>query len=95
MNQNKNTSDLKEFFIKLIAIVFGVIVVINVSYNLIIVEKLENLRSKENINLIKDKIRTEIKSALNKDKIFNEEDRVLLKQFYLKFKKELNNAKKD
>ena len=94
MNQNNEKADLKKFFIKLIAVILGVIIVINVSYNLIFAEKLEtinklfNLNDKENIELIKDKIRLEIKSGLDKDKILNEEDRMLLYKFYLKLKNE-------
>ena len=90
MNQNNNKSDLKKFFIKLIAIIFAVIVIINVSYNLIIAERLERIGSKENIELIKNKIRSEIKSGLNKEKILNEEDKMLLYKFYLKLKNEFD-----
>ena len=91
MNQNNEKADLKKFFIKLIAVILGVIIVINISYNLIFAEKLEtinklfNLNDKENIELIKDKIRLEIRSGLDKDKILNEEDRMLLYKFYLIF----------
>ena len=88
MNHNDNKTDLKKFFIKLIAVIFAIIVVINVSYNLIIAGNLENLSSKENIEQIKDKIRLEIKSGLEKDKILNEEDKILLYKFYLKIKNE-------
>ena len=55
MNQN-NKTDLKRFFIKLIALTFAIIVIINVTYNLIFAEKFENinkllsLNNKENIN---------------------------------------------
>ena len=90
MNQNNSKSDLKKFFIKLIAIIFAVVVVINVSYNLIIAEKLESIGSKENIELIKNKIRSEIKNGLDRDKILNEEDKVLLYKFYLKLKNEFD-----
>ena len=90
MDQNNSKSDLKKFFIKLIAIIFAVVVVINVSYNLIIAERLEKFGSKENIELIKNKIRSEIKSGLDKDKILNEEDKVLLYKFYLKLKNEFD-----
>ena len=88
MNHNDNKTDLKKFFIKLIAVIFAIIVVINVSYNLIIAGNLENLSSKENIEQIKDKMRSEIKSGLEKDKILNEEDKILLYKFYLKLKNE-------
>jgi len=101
MNQNNEKADLKKFFIKLIAVILGVIIVINISYNLIFAEKLEtinklfNLNDKENIELIKDKIRLEIKSGLDKDKILNEEDRMLLYKFYLKLKNEFKEIEEN
>ena len=101
MNQNNNKSDLKKFFIKLIAIVFAVIIIINVSYNLIFAEKLETidklfkLNDNENTKLIKDKIRSEIRSGLDKDKILNEEDKILLYKFYLKLKNEFSEIEEN
>ena len=99
MNQN-NTTDLKRFFIKLIAITFAIIVVINVTYNLIFAEKFENinkllsLNNKENIELIKNKIRLEMKKGLLKNKIINEEDKVLFYKFFLKIKNEFQEIEK-
>ena len=99
MNQN-NKTDLKRFFIKLIAFTFAIIVIINVTYNLIFAEKFENiskllsLNNKENIELIKDKIRLEMKNGLLKDKIMNEEDKVLFYEFYLKIKNEFQEIEK-
>ena len=101
MNQNNEKADLKKFFIKLIAIIFAVIIVINISYNLIFAEKLENinklfsLNNKDNIEQIKNKIRLEIKSGLDKDKILNEEDKILLYKFYLKLKNEFKEIEED
>ena len=95
MNRNDNKTDLKKFFIKLIAVIFAIIVVINVSYNLIIAGNLENLSSKENIEQIKDKIRSEIKSGLEKDKILNEEDKILLYKFYLKLRNEFDEIEEN
>ena len=100
MSSDNNQSDLKIFFIKLIAITFAIIVVINVTYNLIFAEKLENinkllsLSDKENIELVKDKIRLEIEKGLLKDKIMNEEDKVLFYKFYLKIKNEFQEIEK-
>ena len=100
MNQNNSKADLKKFFIKLIAIVFAVIIVINTSYNLIFAEKLEtinkllSLNNKENIELIRDKIRLEMKKGLLKDKILNEEDKVLFYKFYLKVKNEFQEIER-
>ena len=45
MNENINKNKLKIFFIKLIAITFAIIIVINITYNLIFADKLENLKN--------------------------------------------------
>ena len=101
MKKNNEKVDLKFFLIKLIAIIFAVIIVINISYNLIFAEKLENinklfsLNNKDNIEQIKNKIRLEIKSSLDKDKIINEEDKILLYKFYLKLKNEFKEIEED
>ena len=94
MSSSNNQNDLKKFFIKLIAITFAIIVVINVTYNLIFAEKFENinkllsLSGKENIELVKNKIRLEIEKGLRKDRIMNEEDKMLFYKLYLKIKNE-------
>jgi hypothetical protein len=99
MNQKSNKSSLKTFFIKLAAITVSVIIIINMSYNLFFSEKLENinkvltLNNKESIEEIKDKIRLEIKNGLDKEKILNDEDALLLNKLYLKLIKELKEAK--
>ena len=94
MNQNENSGELKKFFIKLISVVLALIIIINVSYNLIIVDKVKRFIDKDNIEVIKEKIRLEIKNGLEKENILNEEDRILLQKFYLKIKNELDEAKK-
>ena len=101
MAQDTNKNTLKIFFIKLIAITFSIIVIINITYNLIFAEKLENINkllginNKENIEQVKDKIRIEIRNGLSKDKIFNEEDKKLLYQLYLKIKNEFKDIEKN
>ena len=98
MNKDNNKSDIKKFLIKLAAITFAIIIIINVTYNLIFAEKLENinkllmLNSKESIDNVKDKIRLEIEKGLNKDNIINEEDKVLLYKLYLKIKNEFKEV---
>jgi len=100
MNQNNNKTDLKIFFIKLFAITFSIIIIINITYNLIFAEKFENinkllsLNNKESIELVKDKIRLEVKGALLKDKIINDEDKILFYKFYLKIKNEFQEIEK-
>ena len=94
MNNDNNKAGLKRFIIKLVMVTFSIIVIINVTYNLIFAEKFENINkflqldNKENIEKMKDKMRYEIREGLAKDKIFNEEDKKLLYQFYLKVKNE-------
>ncbi len=98
MNKDKNKSEIKKFLIKLAAITFAIIIIINVTYNLIFAEKLENinkllmLNNKESIDNVKDKIRLEIKKGLNKDNILNEEDKILLYKLYLKIKNEFKEV---
>ena len=98
MNKDKNKSEIKKFLIKLAAITFAIIIIINVTYNLIFAEKLENinkllmLNNKESIDNVKDKIRLEIEKGLNKDNIINEEDKVLLYKLYIKIKNEFKEV---
>ena len=97
MSDNQNQTDLKKFIIKLIAITFAIIIIINVTYNLIFADKLENinkillLNKKENIESVKDKIRSELKQGLEKDQILNKEDKLLIYKFYLKIKNEFKD----
>ena len=61
-------SNLKVFFIKLISVTFAIIVVINVFYNVFLADKLDFLNQISNMDkntadIIKDKIRSEIKSV--------------------------------
>lgn len=100
MNEDNDKSNLKKFFIKLIAITFSIIIIINVTYNLIFAEKFEtidkllSLSDKESVELIKNKIRSEIKKGLLKDKIINDEDKILFYDFYQKIKNEFSEIEK-
>ena len=97
MSENRNQTNLKKFLIKLIAITFAIIIIINVTYNLIFADKLENinklllLNKKENIESLKDKVRSELKQGLEKDQILNKEDKLLIYKFYLKIKNEFKD----
>ena len=94
MDQKENKNEIKKFLIKLAAITFAIIIIINVTYNLILADKMENLNvilslnKKENIEQIKNKIRVEIKKGLQKDKILEDEDKKLLIDLYNKLKNE-------
>ena len=100
MNQDNDKASLKKFFIKLIAITFSIIIIINVTYNLIFAERFENinlllsLKNKESREIFKNKIRSEIKIGLEKDKILNDEDKILIYKFYSKIKKEFQDIEK-
>ena len=91
----KPESNLKIFFIKLIAITFSIIIVINVFYNVFLSDKLDFLNKlssldKETAEMIKEKVRSEIRSGLEKDKILSDEDALLIKKFIKKISSELN-----
>ena len=100
-DNNNNKVYLKRFFIKLVMVTLSIIVIINITYNLIFAEKFENvskllqLDNKESIEKMKDKIRFEIKQGLAKDKILDEEDKMLLYQLYLKVKNEFKEIEKN
>ena len=90
----KTESNLKIFFIKLVAITFAFIIVINVFYNIFLADKLEILNKISNLDkstaeVIKDKIRSELKSGIEKDKILSDEDAVLIKKFIEKISSEI------
>ena len=90
----KPESNLKVFFIKLIAITFSIIIIINVFYNVFLSDKLEVLNKlstldKGTAEMFKNKIRSELKSGLEKEKILSDEDAILIKKFILKVSSEL------
>ena len=90
----KLESNLKIFFIKLVAITFAIIVIINVFYNVFLADKLEILNKLSSLDnntaeMVKDKIRSEMKSGLEKDRILSSEDAILIKKFIKKITSEL------
>ena len=90
----KPESNLKVFFIKLISITFAIIVIINVFYNTFLADKLDILNKLSNMDkntaeIIKNKIRSEIRSGLEKDKILSKEDALLIREFIKKISSEL------
>ena len=101
MTPKNNKPNLKIFFVKLVAISLAIIIIINVTYNLIFADKIDvlnkllTLNEKENIEKVKDKIKLEIEKGLSKEKILKKEDAKLLKKFYIKVKKELDEVKTD
>ena len=86
----KPESNLKVFFIKLIAITFSVIIIINVFYNVFLSDKLDIISKLSNMDketaiIIKNKIRSELNSSLKKERILSEEDALLIKNSLTKF----------
>jgi len=53
--------------------------------------ELEKLKSKENIEIIKNKLREEMKNAVNKENYLSPDDAKLINEFLNKIKKELSN----
>ena len=47
--------------------------------------------NKQRIEFLKEKMRSEMKSAIDKDSYLNKEDAVLINKFLNKIKKEINN----
>jgi len=97
-NKQKN---LKTFFIKLISISIAIFIVVNLLFNLILAERLDKidkillLDKSQYREDVKDKIRSELKDGLKKEKIFAEEDKILLYKLYMKIKKEFQEIDKD
>ena len=90
----KPESNLKIFFVKLIAITFAIIVILNVIYNTFLAEKLDVLNKlskidKNTAEVIKDKLRSELRSGLEKERILSKEDADLIKKFLNKINSEL------
>ena len=101
-NNNKNSSQksLKIFFIKLISVSIVILITINLIFNLFFAERMENidkillLNKNEYRIAIKEKIREELNSGLNKDNLIYEEDKILLYKLYQKLKKEFQDIDK-
>ena len=90
-------SSLKSFFIKLISITIAIILIINVVYNLFLADKMEALNKLISLDKskfrseLRDKVRNEIRDGLKKEKILNEEDKILLYKLYIKIKNEFKD----
>ena len=101
-NNNKASSQktLKVFFIKLISISIVIVIVINITFNLIFAERLEKIDKILLLNKsafreeMKEKIRKELSDGLNKENLIKEEDKILLYKFYLKLKQEFQDLDK-
>ena len=87
-------NNLKIFFIKLVAITFSIIIIINIVFNLLLGDKVEKINNflyldkSKFRNDVKNKIRNEIRNGLDKENILNKEDKILLYKLYKKIQKE-------
>ncbi len=83
---------MKIFVYKVVFIMISLFFLFNltVGYQIRKIEdKITNISSDEKINNIKTKIRKEMNSAIKKDKIFNEKDKLLINKFINKIILEL------
>ena len=83
---------MKIFVYKIIVLMVSLFFLFNftIGYQIRKIEdKVTNLSSKDKIEEIKIKLKKEIQSGLEKDKIFNEEERILLRDFLEKIVTEL------
>ena len=91
---------MKNFFIKLIAILFGIIFLLNYVYNSFLreniskFEKIISLNERDNRIELRDKIRIELSDAIEKDKIFSDEDKIILYKLYKKIQNEFKEIPK-
>ena len=87
---------MKTFFYKTLIIFILVFVLFQITIGAQIRQiraQIENVKSKENIEIIKNKIRDELKTAVNKENYLTDEDAKLINDFFNKIKKELANSK--
>ncbi len=83
---------MKIFAYKVIFVLVGLFLLFNftIGYQIRKIEnKIANLSSEKQIIIIKEKIKKEIQSGLEKDKILKEEERILISNFIKKIVKEL------
>lgn len=84
---------MRIFIYKTLFVFLCILIVYKITIGSLISEfesKLDNVSSKENIAIIKEKIREEISDSIKKDQILNQEDAVLIKKFLKKIKEEIN-----
>ena len=83
---------MKIFAYKVIFVLVGLFLLFNftIGYQIRKIEnKIANLSSEKQIIILKEKIKKEIHSGLEKDKILKEEERILISNFIKKIVKEL------
>ena len=92
--EQKNNSELKTFFIKLISVSISIIIIINVIFNLLLAERLEKVDKIFSIfeyqdrKNIKNNILSELEKSLEKEEIIDKNDKLIILKLYNKIKKE-------
>jgi len=89
---------MKIFVYKVIFVMVSLFFLFNftIGYQIRKVEnKISNVSSKENISVLKNKLKEEITNGIKKDKIFKEDERILIKKFVNKIISELELNKID
>ena len=87
---------MKIYIYKLLITLAFIYVLFQLTIGLVIKDVKKNimeLKSEENIETIKNKIRDEIKVGLEKEKIFNNDDAKLIRRILDKINIEINNTK--
>ena len=84
---------MKIFFYKALLVGFIFFVVFKLTFGSMIStfeRKIYDLSSKESIEMVKEKIREEIKVAIEKDEFISKEDANLINNFFNKIRSDLN-----
>lgn len=93
----KKKKELKIFFIKLLSVFFVIVFIINMTINLLLdripfIADLSIMNKKQIRTVIRNKIREELNSALNKENLFYDEDKKIIYKLYLKLKNEFESV---
>tara|TARA_B100001175_G_C18911663_1_gene358095 strand:+ start:244 stop:498 length:255 start_codon:yes stop_codon:yes gene_type:complete len=83
---------MKIFFYKTMLVAFAFFIIFKLTIGSLINQtenKIRNFTSKENVELLKSKIRKEMKTAIKKENYINDEDAILINNFLKKVKSEL------
>tara|TARA_B100001057_G_C22427540_1_gene786089 strand:- start:401 stop:664 length:264 start_codon:yes stop_codon:yes gene_type:complete len=85
---------MKMFIYKSLIVVLLIFVLFHATFGYMLrsyEEKFYNTFSKDQINSVKNKVRAEIKKGLDKDRILEKDDALMIKKFIDKISKEINN----
>ena len=85
---------MKTFVYKTLFIFVGIFLLFHLTIGVKLKQlnkELATLKSKENIEIIKDKLRDELRNAIRKENYLSPDDAKLINEFINKLKKELSN----